>query len=351
MAGHADVFTAARELPGNALVAALDLAAARECNKYGCPACGSSDGLHAYASGLHCYACGAGAVDVAAVAWGCEPRQAAERLLGCPEGLPRERVRRHRHGDRRAVRVDGPALAVAVAETLSTAPLPVDAWEWLRARGLAPEGTELPSDLFGVAPEGWRTFGQALATAGASTNDLSASGLADAWRGAFGWLVALYRDPRRRPNAVRLRAVTPPPPWWKGRPPAGGKWANLRGCSPAWPWRAERAAAARTVILAEGETDCMALELASAGAPGVAVLAVPGATTWRDKWSELLDSAKRVYILADCDDAGEALAAAVAQSCDHAEAWQVRRVGAKDACDLAKVGRLGTALQTMGVLA
>ena len=351
MARHADVFSAAKELPGDTLVAALDLAAARERNKYGCPACGSSDGLHVYASGVFCYVCRAGAVDVAAAAWRCEPREAAERLLDRPAELPRESLRQHRRSERRAVHVDGPALAAAVAEALAGAPLPVDAWEWLRGRGLAPDAAPLPSDLFGVAPNGWRAFAEVLSAAGASASDLTASGLVAGWRGAFGWLIALYRDPEGKPNAVRLRAVTPPPPSWKGRPPAGGKWANLCGCSPAWPWRCERVAAARTVVVAEGETDCMALELASAGAPGLVVLGVPGATTWRDEWAELLDGAERVCILADDDDAGETLAAAVARSCGRAEPWQVKRAGAKDACDLANAGRLRTALRAMGVLA
>jgi hypothetical protein len=57
---------------------------------------------------------------------------------------------------------------------------------------------------------------------------------------------------------------------------------------------------ANTVIITEGEYDCLAAEQM-----GFAAVGVPGANSWQPSWSTYFDNAKRVYVLFDSDAAGQ----------------------------------------------
>jgi hypothetical protein len=76
--------------PSGDVAGLLGLAKARERHKYACPACDSSDALHAYPStggrggGFTCWSCNRSFsnVDAAAVRWGMEPGDACRELAG-----------------------------------------------------------------------------------------------------------------------------------------------------------------------------------------------------------------------------------------------------------------------------
>lgn len=59
-----------------------------------------------------------------------------------------------------------------------------------------------------------------------------------------------------------------------------------------------------TLLIAEGESDTLALRAWAAGSPAVDVAGVPGAGCWRAEWSDLLAGYATVFVLGDGDDAG-----------------------------------------------
>lgn len=72
-------------LSGADVAGEVGLSPARERHKYACPACPSSNALHAYPrpkGGAYCFSCGASfsAVDLAAAALGLSPAEACRRL-------------------------------------------------------------------------------------------------------------------------------------------------------------------------------------------------------------------------------------------------------------------------------
>ena len=329
----------ARNLPGRRVAAVLDLE--RRGKKRRCPLC-SQWAVWLYPRGLYCHACGKGAVDLAAAVWGVRPIDAARRLLAELDDVADLLVPDARPDPEAAARRRRLAAAWS---TVLRGPLGghVDAREWLHGRGL--DGA-YGDDVHGMDPTR-PELGRALLDAGATVADLTSTRVVSPW-GA--WLVAVYRDPDGMPDAVRVRPATPPPPWWTGKPP---KWLNFagEGMAPAWPWHAERARGARVVVVVEGETDGMAVQLALDGAPDVAVLAAPGASTWRPAWGDLLTEGERVVVLADKDGAGKGFAARVrASSPGNVRRFQVARDGLKDAADLWRAGRLRAALRAMEVL-
>lgn len=67
----------------------------------------------------------------------------------------------------------------------------------------------------------------------------------------------------------------------------------------------------KAVILTEGESDALALRLAF---PTLAVLGIPGASSWRNQWTRCLEGFDAVYLSFDADRAGEKLTASVLES-------------------------------------
>lgn len=65
------------------------------------------------------------------------------------------------------------------------------------------------------------------------------------------------------------------------------------------------------LILTEGESDAVALRLAF---PKMPVLGIPGASSWKDEWTPILDDFAVVYLSFDADPAGASLAASVRMS-------------------------------------
>lgn len=98
--------------------------------------------------------------------------------------------------------------------------------------------------------------------------------------------------------------------WWE---PAG------RALIPLGLERVRRglAAHARALLIAEGESDTLALRAAYGGTEaghevrGIDVVGVPGARTWQPAWRAWVESYPLLYVLGDGDDAGRELNAAV----------------------------------------
>jgi hypothetical protein len=68
---------------------------------------------------------------------------------------------------------------------------------------------------------------------------------------------------------------------------------------------------AAAVVLTEGESDALALRLAF---PKLAVLGIPGASSWKAEWTTCLDDFLAVYLSFDADQAGEKLTRSVLAS-------------------------------------
>lgn len=62
------------------------------------------------------------------------------------------------------------------------------------------------------------------------------------------------------------------------------------------------------LLLTEGESDAIALRLAF---PKLAILGIPGASSWKDEWTPILEDFRVVYLSFDADPAGDSLAASV----------------------------------------
>ena len=58
------------------------------------------------------------------------------------------------------------------------------------------------------------------------------------------------------------------------------------------------------LLIAEGESDALALREATCVIGGIYVLGVPGALTWKPAWSEYLAAFPEVYVIADGDRPG-----------------------------------------------
>jgi urease gamma subunit len=67
-------------------------------------------------------------------------------------------------------------------------------------------------------------------------------------------------------------------------------------------WRMERVREAGYVVLVEGESDCHTL-----WRHGVEALGVPGASNWKEEWSEHLAGIEKVYAVIEPDEGGQAL--------------------------------------------
>lgn len=86
---------------------------------------------------------------------------------------------------------------------------------------------------------------------------------------------------------------------WSGEPPS--RWLGPR--KPQIPYGLWRTPTESDVcVLTEGESDTIALALAF---PKVAVLGVPGASSWKSAWVKAVAGFKRVYLSFDGDPAGD----------------------------------------------
>jgi DNA primase len=65
------------------------------------------------------------------------------------------------------------------------------------------------------------------------------------------------------------------------------------------------------LILTEGESDAIALRLAF---PKLPILGIPGASSWKDEWTPILEDFRVVYLSFDADAAGDSLAASLRMS-------------------------------------
>src|SRR5215218_1806155 len=91
----------------------------------------------------------------------------------------------------------------------------------------------------------------------------------------------------------------------------------------------EEARKAGYVVLVEGESDCHTLWHHEGPALGI-----PGATSWRNDWSGLLDGIEKIYVIVEPDGGGEALWERLAASELKERLYWVRLEGVKDASEL-----------------
>jgi hypothetical protein len=110
-----------------------------------------------------------------------------------------------------------------------------------------------------------------------------------------------YLDTAGQEVAVRKRLRLAGEPRFKWR--RGDKLA-LYGL-----WRLGAAQACDYVLLVEGESDCWVCWHA-----GIAALGIPGASTWRADWAQLLQTVGTVAVWREADAGGETLASKVAAS-------------------------------------
>jgi hypothetical protein len=96
-------------------------------------------------------------------------------------------------------------------------------------------------------------------------------------------------------------------------------------------WRLEDARRSKYVILVEGESDCRTL-----WHHGFPAVGVPGASSWRSEWSEMLDGVDRVYAVVEPDSGGSALWGRLAASPIRENLYRadLTKLGAKDPSEL-----------------
>lgn len=80
----------------------------------------------------------------------------------------------------------------------------------------------------------------------------------------------------------------------------GGKYLSLPG-SRAQLYGVDAVRGEETVVLTAGEFDCALLQQL-----GFAAVGVPGENIWKPEWTEILDEARRIYVVFDNDAAGRA---------------------------------------------
>jgi hypothetical protein len=111
----------------------------------------------------------------------------------------------------------------------------------------------------------------------------------------------------------------------------------------------------RDLIIAEGESDTLALRDAMRGLP-VDVVGVPGSSTWKAKWRSELAGYGRVYVVGDGDAAGETFGLSVR----YGPAWLRSRrdrspdtgnvVNLPEGFDVARIVRLPEGTDARGLL-
>ena len=301
------------------MAALLDLPRAREAGKHPCPACGSSDALHAFRSprpGMHCYSCRADSVAVAASVWGIRPIEAAKKLAEAfgldtqaEAAAPPPRPRPVRLPQREVEEVWNAGGAVDCDAEVSG---------WLTSRGLDPR-TVAARDLARVLPAGdlphWATCYRMPWSAG--------------WR----CILPTY-DARGQLAGLRARwtGETAPPGGVKSAAPGGAGLAGLvmadglgrqlltAGRLPDW-WDAQEAGGPLRIVISEGEHDYLIWATNSSGddhfdAYSPAVLGIVGGA-WTPEIAARIPGRSSVIIRTDDDAAGQKYAEQIAGTIGH----------------------------------
>lgn len=166
---------------------------------------------------------------------------------------------------------------------------------WLRhERGLSLEA--IRKHRFGYAP-GDKSLMRHLMKKGFSFADMTASGLVTNGEGG---LVDTFNDDltfcyQVEGSVVMIRARRPP--WdnerkykYKSPPHIPGRLFNSEVC-----WTKPS-----TVVIAEGEIDCITLD-----DHGIPAVGVPGANIWRPTWTDYFADVERILVAFDPDEAGK----------------------------------------------
>ena len=155
-----------------------------------------------------------------------------------------------------------------------------------------------------------------------------------------------YRTERGELYARRVFA--PRREWWES-PTPDGRFRPGMASRPLIPLGLDLlhdVRANRALVWAEGESDFFAAKHDFAGIEptpelaGYDVLAVPGASTWRDEWACFAFGYPNVYAIPDADEAGRALAARMRRAIPHLRVVRLRE-GEDARSTLARYGEGG----------
>ncbi len=333
-----------------------------EARKWGCPACGSSDGLHAYPGprgGFGCWAaCGAAQpklcrgytnLDVAMRHWGVGVAEACRRLaeqLGIvfdddgkdwrgrsvrttsrATAWPAARPGRQELNLARVQAIPGARLPAAVyAGVVARLALTRRGAAYLaRGRRLDPAAAAAYGYRSLDGPWHWAALAEHLAES-YSADELAAAGfprdprtgLVLPFNGRFpALLIPFWRAGEL--VGIRFRNLLPDRPEYKHN-----RYRTLKDAKPLWPYAAD-ALSRGTVHVAEGELNAETLRQL-----GLAAVGLYGAGMWLDHWTAELAGASRIVAWFDCRDprrAGDLGAAALRARLAGAygEAWVAAR--------------------------
>ena len=316
-----------RALDGPRVAAELGLKAARERSKFGCVACDSTDALHVYKDGAKCFSCGwsGSVIDLAALHWRVEPREACRRLAerfgvqpdpmrrggGMLAELERGEPGRPEKGAnggaisspyRSAIAEAGLVARLEVlGDMIARTTLGSSGRDYLAGRGLSPD----LADAHGVrsmgGPDDWRATWADL-TRLHGIEGMEAAGLARDGRAWIPWggkvpaIVLPYLDLGGHVVAVR---------WRRSDDVRENRFRTPLGGATPIPWHAEAVDAPRPLrlVVAEGELDGLALCQAGYDAIGLGGATPSTAVlTWL---VEALEDVEHLALWTDADAAGD----------------------------------------------
>lgn len=104
------------------------------------------------------------------------------------------------------------------------------------------------------------------------------------------WSVPVYAEGKLKQYIYR-----------KSRPEQGGGKTTAEKDAGSWLFNQDVAATASTLVLCEGWSDVIVLDQWGISA----VTSTVGAGSWRSEWTELLGNVRRLYVVADADEAGQ----------------------------------------------
>jgi hypothetical protein len=134
-----------------------------------------------------------------------------------------------------------------------------------------------------------------------------------------------YRDRDGREKAVRFRCALN-----KGaRGDDRFRWKSGSRTLPYGLWRLEGASEAGYAVLVEGESDCHTL-----WHHGVEAIGIPGASNFKEEWTEHLQNIEKLYAVVEPDEGGAALWERLAASTLREKLHRVELEGAKDPSEL-----------------
>lgn len=317
-----------KAVPGGQVALALELPRARERNKWGCPACGSSDGLHSYANGgFRCFAgCGERSysnIDVAGIVFGINPttnflevvRLLADRVgVHAPgAGYTSPPPPREDHGD---LDVAHAALLAALAPdrspevygaALATTTLTDPGCAYLEGRGLDADQAAAYGFRSLDSFDDWARLAGDLLDAGYNVTDLVAAGLfRRSKRGGAPFLANPFHPHPFPPVlaipyvqggqvvAIRFRSTIPDAHH-------GQRYRTLAGKDPSVPFNVDAITAGETCYLVEGDINAFTLHQ-----HGLHAVGLPGAGRFKPEWANLFRDVSRLVCWFDADPAGQA---------------------------------------------